>query len=35
MAPYLQSAPLLFIGMVLAFGAGLLFCSISDALHRQ
>lgn len=34
MEPFLQPAPLLFIGMVLVFGAVLLFCSITDALRR-
>jgi hypothetical protein len=34
MAPFLQPAPLLFIGMMLAFSVVLLFCSISDAQRR-
>jgi hypothetical protein len=32
--PLMQAAPLIFAGMVFAFGAVLLGCSISDALHR-
>lgn len=32
--PLLQAAPLLFMGMMLAFGVGGLFCSISDAKQR-
>lgn len=32
--PLFQPAPLIFIGMTLAFWAALLGCSISDALRR-
>ena len=32
--PLLQLAPLVFIGMSLAFGIVLLGCSISDAMRR-
>ena len=35
MAFIMQPAPLLFIGMMVVFAAGLLFCSVSDALNSQ